>query len=250
MGKEQFLKPMGDPCDARTQLKGERNFYSSEKLRTQKMSGFKALLLCLSLIPFKTFGQEKPIRIYATAGVTWRSTAMNVFNFNGVRTADPTIPYDYERNVQGFSVNPGLQIRTKYIGFEYHPNLRYDVVHGVVIGIPNKRVKEFIVDHNFNLILTRKIDFGIGLTVVNAGKEYEFVHRMIPRYHNIEFVTYNVFVTVPVRKVINLEIKALYVPKNFPQNPRSEVIMYSLRAYYMFGLLNKKKRGDKFGGSG
>jgi hypothetical protein len=201
-------------------------------------------LICILLYPFKTFGQARTIKIYPTAGITWRSTAMNFFNFNAVIPADPTIPYDYERNVQGFSINPGLQIEVFNIGFEYYPNLRYDVVHGV-IGVENERIREFIIDHNFNLILKRKIDFGIGLTIVNAGKGYEFVNP-IPRYHNIEFKTYNTFVTIPVKKVINLEIKALYIPKDFPVNPNEQYIMYGLRVYYKFDFLNKKVKHVQF----
>lgn len=196
-------------------------------------------IVFILLFPLEIMGQKNAIQIYPTAGITWRSTAMNFFNFKAVIPADPTIPYDYERNVQGFSLNPGLQLNSKFIGFEYYSNLRYDVVHGV-IGVENKRVKEFIVDHNFNLIFKRKIDFGFGLTIINAGKGYEFVNP-IPRYHNIEFKTYNIFVVVPIKKVINLEIKALYIPNNFPENPDEQYIMYSLRAYYKFDFLNKKK---------
>jgi hypothetical protein len=41
-------------------------------------------------------------------------------------------------------------------------------------------------------------------------------------------------VTVPIKKIFNLEIKAMYIPKDFPENPNGKYIMYSLRAYYKF----------------
>ena len=151
--------------------------------------------------------------------------------------SDPTIPYDYERNVQGLSINPGIQIRSGFIGIEYYSNLRYDVVSWV-IGVENERIKDFLIDHNFNLIFARKIDFGLGLSIVNSGKGFEFVNP-IPRYHNIEFKSYNAFVTIPVKKIFNLEIKALYIPKDFPENPEQKCIMFSLRIYYKFDFLNK-----------
>jgi len=216
------------------------------------------LVLFFSLIILKTYSQSREIKVYPTSGITWRSTAMNFFNFKSIVPADPTKPYNYERNVQGFGINLGLQLELfNNITFEYYPSLRYDYTHHYydlsknrLINVINGDsifgndypidVKEFILDHNFNLIFRRKIDFGFGLTIVNAGKGYEFVNP-IPRYHNIEFKTYNAFITVPIKKLINLEIKALYIPKDFPENPDEQYIMYSLRAYYKFDFLNKKK---------
>lgn len=183
---------------------------------------------------------EKPLNFYPTAGITWRSTAMNFFNLKGIWPADPTIPYSYERNVQGLALNIGLQARMKYVGFEYYPGLRYDAVHGT-IGVENKYVKEFLIDHNFNFFVGRKITYGIGISIVNDNKVYSFVNPIL-RYHNIEFKTYNFFVTVPIKKVINLEIKALYVPTGFPYNPKEKYIMYSLRVYYKFNFLNSNTK--------
>jgi hypothetical protein len=199
------------------------------------LTGIVLILFCSA----QAFGQEKLIQVYPTAGISWRSTAMNFFNFKAIIREDPTKPYHYEKNVQGFSLNPGILIKAKTIGVEYYSNLRYDVISGT-IGQENKFIKEFIIDHNFNLIISRKIDFGLGLTIVNAGEGYAFVNP-IPRYHNIEFKTYNLFVTVPVKKLIQLEIKALYIPKDFPENREEKYLMYSLRVYYKFNFLNKQK---------
>lgn len=198
---------------------------------------FYSIIAFIILIPCKGYGQEKTLKIYPTAGITWRSTAMNFFNFKSVIPSDPTKPFPYEKNVQGISFNPGLQIIGKLIGFEYYPNLRYDVVYSK-LETENEYVKEFIVDHNFNLIFKRKINIGLGLSVVNSGKGYSFINP-VPRYHHIEFKTYNVFIDIPIKKVVNLEIKALYIPKGFPENPNEKYIMYSLRGYYKFNFFNK-----------
>lgn len=181
--------------------------------------------------------QNRLFKFSPTAGITWRSTVMNFFNFNGVIPDDFTKPYDYERNVQGFSLNPGIQIEYKNIGFEYYANLRYDVVY-FKFGSNEEYEKDFLLDHNFNIFINSKIQYGIGLSIINSGKGYEFVNP-IPRFHNIEFKTYNAFLTVPIKKILYLEIKALYIPKDFPENPEEKYIMYSLRVYYKFDFLNK-----------
>ena len=195
-------------------------------------------LLCLTRI----FAQEEKIfKVYPTAGITWRSTAMNFFNFDAVIPADPTKPYNYERNVQGLGINPGLQLQFKLVGVEYYPSLRYDVIHSDV-HIENKYTKGFLIDHNINLFVKRKILYGVGFSIVNDNEVYSFVNPTL-RYHNLEFKTYNFFVTVPIiKKIMQLEIKALYVPKDFPENPDEDYIMYSLRAYYKFDFLNKPKK--------
>ena len=185
----------------------------------------------------KSLGQAKLIKLYPTAGITWRSTAVSSIHlYSSYRTS----PYDYERNVQGFSLNPGIQLEFRKVGFEYYTNLRYDVVHSKT-GALNDYVKDFLLDHNINLFYHHKIQYGLGMSIVNSGKGFEFVYRRVPKYHNIEFKTYNIFVTIPVKKIVFLEIKALYVPKDFPENQEAEYLMFSLRAYYKFDFLNKRK---------
>ena len=187
------------------------------------------------------FSQEgkRLLKIYPTVGVTWRSTAMNFFNFKAVIPSDPTNPYHSEKNVQGLSLNLGLQLQINNVGFEYVPNFRYDVVH-YVFGSNNQYAKDFLIDHNLNFFVKRKLSYGVGISIVNDNKVYSFVNPVL-RYHSIEFKTYNVFVTVPIKKVLSLEIKALYVPKGFPENPTEKYIMYSLRVYYKFKFLNKSR---------
>jgi len=204
--------------------------------------------------------QDKIIEFYPTAGITWRSTAMNFFNFGAVIPDDYTRPYDYERNVQGVSLNIGLQVQfLDHLTLEYYPNLRYDVlyvefdpagkefirlINGDSLFFNDKviYIKDFIIDHNWNLSYKKKLTYGVGISIVNANKVYTFYNPpTLKRYHNIEFKTYNAFIVIPIKKILNLEIKAMYIPRDFPENPNEEYMMYSLRLYYKFDFLKKKK---------
>jgi hypothetical protein len=182
-------------------------------------------------------GQNREaLTIYPTAGISWRSPAVPLLHLNGILPADPTIPYPAEKNIQGFSLNPGLQLIKKSIGIEYSPNLRYDIVSSV-LWQDNVYNKEFIVDHNFNLLLCRKKIYSLGYSIINAGKGFEFVNPNL-RYHNIEFRSFNLAVTFPIKEIFNLEIKTMYSSRGFPDNPEKEVLMFTLRAYYRFNFLN------------
>ncbi len=210
--------------------------------------------------------QNEESRVMLTAGLTWRSTAMNFFNLKSLRPSNIRIPsiYYYEISVQGVSLNIGLQYRLSHrLKLEYHPNLRYDHLRidteyietryvpkainstdsTFVDFYTSEEVKAFIVDHNFNFIFKgKKLDYGIGMTIVASGKLIEYnTSPTTTELFNIEFSTYNAFIVVPIKKVINLEIKALYIPSGFPYNRKEKYMMYSLRAFYKFNLKRKKK---------
>ncbi|MCP4458511.1 MAG: hypothetical protein GY816_10890 [Cytophagales bacterium] len=232
--------------------------------------GFLSLLLSIFLINLcfsKTYGQglQEPqkSKLYPTAGITWRSTAMNFFDFVSILPDDPNKPFDYERNVQGFSLNIGIQYQlSNSVAIEYYPNMRYDVTHhkwdskyDELVLVVNEvdsfftndkpiYIKKFLIDHNFNIMRKKgKLAYGLGLTIVNSGESYTFPHNHrapnpIVRTHIIEFKTYNAFVTLPLKKIFNLELKAMYIPRDFPENVSEKYIMYSIRVYYKFDFLN------------
>lgn len=212
---------------------------------------------------------QKLNNLEPTIGLTWRSTAMNFFDLGPIWPDDNSRQYSYEQNVQGFGLNIGLQWHiSKSLVLEYSPAFRYDyVMHryddkdnqlaGVINGDTlwfNSNpidIKNFLVDHNLNI--SKKFPgsamIGVGVTIVNSGKVIVFPairNSQIPkfqqdRHFNIEFLTYNIFYTFPIKKVINLELKALYVPKGeFPYNRRNDYLMYSIRAYYNLSRLAKK----------
>jgi len=221
--------------------------------------------ILVALCNSETHSQEpQKSKIFPTAGITWRSTAMNFFDFQRVVPDDYSIPYDYERNVQGFSFNTGIQYQiTNSIILEYYPNLRYDVTHSIpdskkwelmlvtaegdsIFGNSHSlKIKNFLIDHNFNVMRKygKKV-YGIGMTIANSGESYEFLINsrnsgLGTRTHSIEFKTYNAFVTFPLKKIFNLELKAMYIPRAFPRNVSEKYMMYSIRVYYKFDFLNK-----------
>jgi hypothetical protein len=210
------------------------------------------IVFLLTIFPEPAKSQEKLIDIYPTLGLTWRSTAMNNFNFGAVLPDDPTKYYPYEKNVQGFSLNTGIQLDFwKSFVFEYVPNLRYDVSHFRFNGSSDEvmYLKEFMIDHNLNIAVRKKLLYGgVGLSIINVNKGYAFENPIgVSRYHDIEFTTYNAFITFPIKKVLNLEFKVLYSKNNFPFNKNEEYLMYSFRLFYTFDFLNKiiDKRRDK-----
>jgi len=229
--------------------------------------GLFSFLLCTYLlftaIPDVHSQESYSGKFYPTAGITWRSTAMNFFNFDYVWPDDFSRPYDYERNVQGFSLNIGIQYQlSNTLVVEYYPNLRYDVIYhrwdkkyDELIGITNDgdslftndnpiNIKEFIIDHNFNIMRKKgRLAYGLGMTIVNTGKSFKYPNSYrapnpIYRYQSLEFKAYNAFVTFPLKNIFNLELKAMYIPKDFPYNQFEKYIMYSMRVYYRFKSLN------------
>jgi len=205
------------------------------------VSSFILSLMMVGLCTNEVTAQKH--KIFPTAGITWRSTAISLFNSH-LSNIDSTFrPYLSERNVQGFSLNIGLQyqLANSSITLEYYPNLRYDVTHVRLDAKHNHPiVKRFLIDHNINLMrqFWGKV-IGIGLTVVNSGASYDYQARSsIIKTHDIEFKTYNAFVAFPLKKIFNLELKALYIPRGFPVGVTRKYMMFSIRVYYKFDFLN------------
>ena len=230
------------------------------------MGVFPILIFCIFQPGQMVIAQQREPNLTGTIGITWRSTAMNFFNFKYVYT-DPRISsYDYERNVQGLSINIGLiyQISSK-LSLEYHPNIRYDQITfdrdtvgwtksivGTQTGdtviyqpiyeqIPNK---ESILDHNFNLVFRKKLNWGLGLSIINTGKSFQYENPIgsPPKTENIQFVTYNAFAVIPVKKILFLELKALYTNNLPTSDPNDNHIMYSARLFYKVRFKSPKHR--------
>jgi len=204
------------------------------------------VLTLLLFIAGSSNGQIQSLEIFPTIGFSARSTPTGVFDFRGVNSIDPTLIYSDEANLQGFSFNPGIQFRWGKVGLEYYPNLRYDAIYSKLsTGSSNDYVKEFIVDHNINVLFRgRRIDYGLGISVINAGKGFVNPYPD-PRYIDIQFNTYNIFMVIPIKKIIHLELMALYIPRNLPSVPDKDAMMLNLRVYYKFDFLNKKTTGDQ-----
>ena len=166
-----------------------------------------------------------------TGGITFRTTAVTDFyNFDIIFPDDGTKLYNYESNIQGFALNPGLLFNDAYLNIEYFPSLRYDVVRNV-LGVENAKKREFIIDHNFNFgIKWKKLVYGLGMTIINAGKGYYFVNPMpIIRYNDIEFKK-NSIVPGGLFEISKSDEKKLDIYEDFP-------ILYKKIYFYYY---NKK----------
>lgn len=206
------------------------------KVRKVALATFLSMLL--TLVNFDCNSQDA--RWNLTSGLTWRSTVMNFFNLKGLWPADFTVPYVYERNVQGFSLNLGIKYETSNYSLEYYPNFRYDVTHRN-LKIENDHFKSFIIDHNVNFLIRRKISYGLGMSIINYNKGFEFENPVgVHRYKNIEFTTINCLMVIPMRKRVFLELKALYIPKDFPLNANEQYMTYSIRSYYQLPIQKKR----------
>jgi hypothetical protein len=196
------------------------------------------LSMLLTFVNFDCISQDA--RWNLTSGLTWRSTVMNFFNLKGLWPSDFTVPYSYERNVQGFSLNLGVKYETSKYSLEYYPNFRYDVTHRN-LKIENDHFKSFIIDHNINFLIRRKISYGLGMSIINYNKGFEFENPVgVHRYKNIEFSTINCLMVIPMKKRVFLELKALFIPKGFPLDEEEKYVTYSMRAYYQLPIQKKK----------
>ncbi len=222
-------------------------------------------LLLLESLTFKNAlsqeedSKEKLINIQPTFGLTWRIGIMNFFNFGYKEPNFRGQPFLEERNTQGISYTPGIQLNSYpwNLGFEYQMGLRYDHLYhsyensscqlvqpNFCVFVP-EYVKSFLVDHHFNIYksirwLSRKGNektylLGIGITIVNAGKDYTVSGRTF----DAQYTSYNIFVSIPILKQFYLEPKINYIPSGFPQNPSNELMSYSIRVYYRFNSQNR-----------
>ena len=197
--------------------------------------------------------------ITPAVGLSWRSTTIGLTRPKGmVRVSGYQIPYNYEKNIQGASLNPSVNIyvRPARIAIEYAPNLRYDHLYNVwsdschwmqldvnprpMCHYPLlEEVKGFIVDHNFNFFIRlgenkdkRKTRIGVGLSFVNSGKS--FTSQNGQNYWDLAFTTYNLAFQIPIKKHFTVEPKILYIPQDFPDNSANRYISFSLRTFYSF----------------
>ncbi|MEO1052365.1 MAG: hypothetical protein AAFX87_17155 [Bacteroidota bacterium] len=209
------------------------------------------LLIINCLFINEVFGQsEEPqskIELFPTIGITWRSPATQFFDFSGVFPEEMNSLYDDERNTQGLALNTGLLIRyNEKFEFEYYPGWRYDVVQREP-GVLNSRIRQFIVDHNWNIQYKKKLGVGIGFSIINTGKGYfnDLELHGNQEFRSIQFESFNFFVDIPIKKVIDFEVKVQYVRRDFPANRTLDVTMLNLRVYYRFRFLNGIRRESK-----
>jgi hypothetical protein len=215
----------------------------------------KCIISLILINSWNCYGQSKPLALSFEAGITWRSTMMNVFNLRRVDAFDPLTPFDYERHVQGLSLSLGAKLYHKksQMGIGYAPTFRYDYVHGTFLGTANSRESEkydFLTEHHFYLFRyfkwryksTKNSYIGLGLASMNLGKKYwidnkinDTLFRFNPSFlFDIQFMTIDLRYGIPVTKHWYIEPMAQLIPKTFPSNKERMFLMYSLRLLYNF----------------
>ena len=238
---------------------------SSRKRTTLRVYLFLLLLVGVSFYSQGQPSQSKQIEeatfvITPAIGLSWRSTAIGLSGHRGM-VRGFQIPYNYEKNIQGASLNPSINIyiRPAQLAIEYAPNLRYDHLYNVwsdschLMQLDfNPRpvchyllldeVKGFIIDHNFNFFIRlgkskdkRKTRVGFGLSLVNSGKDFTSQNDYGQVYWNLAFTTYNLALQIPIKKHFTVEPKVLYIPQDFPDGPAQRYLSFSLRTFYNFG---------------
>lgn len=182
------------------------------------------------LTPDFTYAQQSLISL--EAGLSWRSTIVDAFNLQTVEETNGFFDYNYKANVQGLSFSPGIKFNhpNNIFSFAYHPNLRYDHPH-------HNEIQEFIIDHNFHLIINGKLKYGIGYSVLNYGKGLSYKLNDNYHYQDLVFSSFNVFTVIPMNK-LNLEIKAYYLPHEASFNPDEDYLLIGLRLFYEISLPN------------
>ena len=239
---------------------------SSRKRTTLRVYLFLLLLVGVSFNSQGQPSQSKQIEeatfvVTPGIGLSWRSSTIGLSRRSGIVRA-LRIPYSYEKNIQGVSLNPSVNIyiRPARLAIEYAPNIRYDHLYNVWSDSCHlmqlefnprpachypllEEVTGFIIDHNFNFFIRlgesknkRKTRVGFGLSLVNSGKD--FTSQNGQNYWNLAFTTYNLALQIPIKKHFTVEPKALYIPQDFPDNPAQRYLSFSLRTFYSFGSLH------------
>ncbi|MEO1054594.1 MAG: hypothetical protein AAFX87_28440 [Bacteroidota bacterium] len=197
-------------------------------------------LLCLNQVKAQAL---RSLELYPTVGLKYRSPATRFIDFSGIRKVPLNSIFAGEKNIQsaGFSIGMVARYNQK-LEFEYYSFLRHDYISYASVN-PITFNKEFIADHEVSIKLRRKVAFGLGFSVINTGKGYRNLEMVNGNtdYNSIQFSSYNFLIDIPVKRIIDLEIKVQYVPQEFPTNRSAAVTMLSLRAYYRFNFLNRNK---------
>ena len=212
------------------------------------------------LFSHKSYSQDN-LSLKIPVGLNWRSTVMNLFNFDGVRYYN-SIPFARERNTQVFSVNAGVQLYSKNfrMAIEYVPNLRYGYIYhsnadtttylGSFVNDDIVNTNEFIIDHQFRVLkffnskskkegkLPKYISFGYGIN--NAGKGVYLKNVLSPDvdWYALDYSTLSIGAGFPIWKGIYFEPSVNYIPKTFPTNKSDELLTFSFALRYTINAFN------------
>lgn len=215
----------------------------------------KKIIVLIFLLSTKGYSQNN-LSIKIPVGLNWKTTPMNLINFNAVRY-DYRIPFVGEWNTQVFSANLGLQLYSENfrIAVEYVPNFRHNYIHHVaqdsIISYPSSKhgTYEFIVDHQFRILKffntksssgKRQKYISLGYAINNAGKSVyvKNLSTLIDEPIRLDYSTLSVGVGFPIWQGIYFEPSINYIPKTFPNNKYDDLMTISLSLRYTINALN------------
>jgi len=200
------------------------------------------LILASSSYAQAQLEDANPLRVNFTLGYMFRSTVLSeVYQ-------DPTIPSNYEKNIQGTGINIGLEaiLAKSQIGVIYSLNVRYDYYFDLKdrFGQTTKEIKDFLVDHN--IILYKAFTFrykpdeknkyiGVGINFINSGAEFDYKHASgATKTFDLSFTAINLSLGFPIYNKIVFEPQILFIRRGFPYSKLQSLQILNFRIYYKF----------------
>ncbi len=214
-----------------------------------KLIALNVIVLFLTIQSTESKAQENSEKVSITAGITLRTNADTYFQSVTTRQIFYR-PFEYDQNLIGKRLSLGVEYQlSNRIAIEYYANLGYDNVasypdansrvfiispDGDTLGGYNNRIdiREFLIDHNIQLVRRGKINYGVGFSLINAGKGLENEVNGRPVFQNIQFTSYNAFMQIPLWKGLHTELKIQYLTTGLPTPPNDMLI--AMRVFYRF----------------
>jgi hypothetical protein len=172
-------------------------------------------------------------------GGKFQSTVMNFFNFDYVTSPiAPYLPYNYEKNVQGFAVKSGLEyiIGDKYI-LAGEVDLRYAYLNQYFTKPDINRGWIFDLHLNLSRIIGKNI-LGLGYSILNTNKKFIFDN---PPLHgdivwSLQFPAISVHYARVIKEKFVIELKPMLIPKDFPLDREKDFFILNLSVKYRVNL--------------
>lgn len=197
---------------------------------------FVCVFLCMNLFCVSANAQNHRISIDVIPTIRVRSTAMNFFNFKGIKT-NIYVPYDYERSLQSVSLGTKLAVHiSNDLVLSYTPFIRYGYKYSTLQwNTDSSRIhrmdrRGFILDQQISIsknINSRSwycpSSISLGWGIVNSGIKYFLVNG-------------------PINQSIRVETNTIDLGANFDSKNKKWV--YSINSHYLYGGF-ANNRADK-----
>ena len=210
---------------------------------------FVQTILLFLLASAHSFGQNtqsKALDFTFSLGTSWQSTVFRAFNFGTIDGYVTTCSYNYEANIQGWSIaDVGAKVYypKAHVGLFFFPRIRYDYVTSN-FDPDDKPYKQFLIDQNINaftyLDKKQKHYLSLGYIFLNYGQSVP-CNNLDPLDRDpIDFGGFSLAYAQNLHQKIYLEFKTICIPRGFPVERSSKFLMFNIRLYKDFGVYAKK----------